>query len=364
MKYYTQAYSRRTVDDGDIRVNLLMPLMMLHTLWMREHNRIAEELHSFNPDWNDETLFQESRRLLIAELQHITYREFLPVMFDFRKRKQFGLLIDDTEDYDSYDETMNPGIHHGFSTAAFRFGHTLVQDNVELRDENYELREELQLRDTYMNPSLLYNGGFDGVIRGMLRQKAQDVHRYTTEEIRGRLMQRYFQNHGFDLTAMSIERGRDHGIPPYLQWRKFCNLPIPNSWEDLYQFMKKDYVDSLRNVYLSIEDIDLLPGGLGEYHEEGSLVGPTYTCLINKQFLALRRGDRFWFENPNQPGSFTKDQLKEIYKSSFARILCDNSDDLYMIQKYPFFIPSKENPIIPCEEIAKVDLSQWTEYSS
>ncbi|PRD25837.1 UNVERIFIED_CONTAM: Tpo [Trichonephila clavipes] len=101
---------------------------------------------------------------------------------DFQKRKQFGLLIDDTEDYDSYDDTMNPGIHHGFSTAAFRFGHSLVQDNVELRDETYELREELSLRDTYLNPSLLYNGGLDDVIRGMLGQKAQDVHRYTTEE--------------------------------------------------------------------------------------------------------------------------------------------------------------------------------------
>ncbi|GFX65609.1 peroxidasin homolog [Trichonephila clavipes] len=308
---------------------------------MREHNRIAEELHSFNPEWNDETLFQESRRLLIAELQHITYREFLPVLFDFQKRKQFGLLIDDTEDYDSYDDTMNPGIHHGFSTAAFRFGHSLVQDNVELRDETYELREELSLRDTYLNPSLLYNGGLDDVIRGMLGQKAQDVHRYTTEEIRGRLMQRYFQNHGFDLTAMSIERGRDHGIPPYLYWRTFCNLPIPNSWEDLYQWMKKEYVDSLRDVYLSIEDIDLIPGGLGEFHEEGSLVGPTYTCLISKQLLALRRGDRFWFENPNQPGSFTKGILSDVLLNDGVSKLLISEDLIFNHSYFPKIISVK-----------------------
>ncbi|GFS67768.1 peroxidase [Nephila pilipes] len=111
--------------------------------------------------------------------------------------------------------------------------------------------------------------------------------------------------------------------------------------------------------FRSIEDIDLLPGALGEYHMEGSWVGPTYTCLISRQFLALRKGDRFWFENPNQPGSFTKDQLKEIYRSSLARILCDNSDDLHMVQKYPFLLPSDENPVLLCEEIPKVNLNQW-----
>ncbi|GFS74351.1 chorion peroxidase, partial [Nephila pilipes] len=114
-------------NEGDVRVNLLMPLMVLHTIWMREHNRIAEELHLIHPEWNDETLFQESRRLLIAEMQHITYREFLPVIFNYQKMKQFGLMIDETEDYDDYDENVNPGIRHAFSTAAFRFGHTLVQ---------------------------------------------------------------------------------------------------------------------------------------------------------------------------------------------------------------------------------------------
>ncbi|GFX65612.1 hypothetical protein TNCV_4093071 [Trichonephila clavipes] len=67
------------------------------------------------------------------------------------------------------------------------------------------------------------------------------------------------------------------------------------------------------------------------------------------------------FDEQGMPGV---DQLQEVYKSSFARILCDNCDDLYRIPKYPFFIPSKENPIVSCEEIATVDLSQWMEYSS
>lgn len=66
-------------DSGDVRGNQNPQLTVLQIVMLREHNRIASTLAHLNPHWDDETLYQESRRILIAEYQHINYYEWLPI---------------------------------------------------------------------------------------------------------------------------------------------------------------------------------------------------------------------------------------------------------------------------------------------
>ena len=116
---------------GDLRVNEHPNLAVLHTLFMREHNRIARQLAQLNPRWSDETLYKESRRIVSAIWQHIIYNEWLPEVLGDRFMSRFGLYTLSGDTYSQlYRNNIDPRITNAFSTAAFRFGHSLIPGNI------------------------------------------------------------------------------------------------------------------------------------------------------------------------------------------------------------------------------------------
>lgn len=111
---------------GEGRLNENLGLVSVQTLFMREHNRIADELASLNPSWSDDRLYNEAKRILTGVYQHIVYKEFLPVLLGNEVAENFSLVPLDRGSYKHYNPNANPSISSEFSTAAFRFGHTLV----------------------------------------------------------------------------------------------------------------------------------------------------------------------------------------------------------------------------------------------
>lgn len=109
-----------------MRVNEQTGLTMLHNLFLREHNRVAGELKRLNPRWNDEILFQEARRIIAAEVQHITYNEWLPIVLGPTVMKHFNILPKSFGFTKDYNPRINPNILNEFATAAYRF-HSLIQ---------------------------------------------------------------------------------------------------------------------------------------------------------------------------------------------------------------------------------------------
>jgi peroxidase len=117
---------------GDLRVNEQVKLALLLTIWLREHNRVARTLQQLNPSWSDEILFQEARRIMIAEPQHITYNEFLPLILGPDYMRTFDLQPKQRGYTKLYSPEIDPTIVYAFATAAYRFGHSLVQGVIKL----------------------------------------------------------------------------------------------------------------------------------------------------------------------------------------------------------------------------------------
>jgi hypothetical protein len=108
---------------GDTRALENPALGTIHTIFVREHNRIAQLIQTKFPAWTDETIFQQARRILIAEYQNIVFGEMLPLILG--TDAVFPAAVTATV----YDATVDASILNEFAVAAFRFGHTLLNGN-------------------------------------------------------------------------------------------------------------------------------------------------------------------------------------------------------------------------------------------
>jgi len=353
-------------DAGEIRVNEQLVLTCMHTLMAREHNRVAHKLGEVNPHWDDETVYQETRRVVIAEIQHITYNEFLPLVLGKEVMAKFGLLLQKEGFWDGYDPNVNPGVLASFSAAAFRFGHSLLPTNVERWSKAHKFIASRRLRDLIRQPFDLYRAGvIDEYFMGMSNQVAQAMDDSVTQEVTNHLFRKPGQPFGVDLAAFNMQRGREFGLPSYMEYRKYCGLPGATGWDDLFGSMNNITVKRYSQIYVHPQDIDLWSGGVSERPLPGAMVGPTFACIIASQFSNARRGDRFWYELGGHPHSFTPEQLGELRKARLARVVCDNTDIIDTIQLYPMVLPDHEiNPRVPCRSgvLLNLDFSKWADY--
>ncbi|MCA9014014.1 MAG: peroxidase family protein [Planctomycetaceae bacterium] len=308
---------------GDIRANENVALTSMHTIWVREHNRIASELAAENPDLTDEELYQQARQIVIGELQAITFNEFLPALFGA------GVV----SEYMGYDPTVDPSIANEFSNAAYRFGHTMLSSELLRLDENGNVADEgnIALLNAFFNPSELEVNGIDSLLRGAAVNLAQELDNELVDDVRNFLFGPPGAG-GFDLASLNIQRGRDHGLADYNSTRVALGLSAVESFSDISS--DPEVAAKLEALYGTVDNIDLWVGGLAEDHLPGSSMGETFTAIIVDQFERLRDGDRFWYENV-----FSGEALKEIDGTTLADVIERNSD-VSGLQENVFFAPA------------------------
>lgn len=299
---------------GDVRANEHIALASLHILFMREHNYWAKKIHKLDPKLNDEKIYQLAKIMVESEIQAITFNEFLPLL----------LGKNAVPKYDGYQSSVDMRTSAEFSTAAYRFGHSLIADNL------YH-SINLKLKDTFFSSHYICNnGGIDNILQIFTNTVCETIDGKVVNDLRNFLFGPPGAG-GLDLVSLNIQRGRDHGVSDYNTVRDACGLKKYSSFDDINT--DSQIKNSLANLYTDVNDIDLFTGGLVEKHYKDSMLGELFYKIIFDQFMRFRSGDRLWYEH-----RLTRDQIKYINSIKLSDIIKRNTN-IHNIQKYVFVLP-------------------------
>jgi peroxidase len=340
---------------GDVRGNENVELTALQTLFVRNHNLIAGKLQKAHPKWTDEQLYQEARKLNIAQYQSIVYNGWIPAVLGVN-----ALLA-----YTGYKSNVNATISNEFSTVAFRFGHSLLSANIErATNEGTDIPDvnpsgsALALSQDFFDPNILNPNGVVDPLTGhtssdigaILKGDADGVSQandlLAINDVRNLL----FGNGGLggqDLMARDVQRDRDNGIADYNTLRVAMGLPAVTSFSQITKDVKVQ--QELAAAYPGgVNTIDAFEGGLAEDHVPGSDVGPLFQAVMVNQFTRLRDGDRFFYRNENLN---TEEKSLLQNGSTLAKVIEANTN-ITNLQSNVFFFRASISGTVTSSSIA------------
>uniref|UniRef100_A0A8C5KNQ4 NAD(P)H oxidase (H2O2-forming) n=1 Tax=Jaculus jaculus TaxID=51337 RepID=A0A8C5KNQ4_JACJA len=272
-------------------------LQALGLLWFRFHNLCARRLAREHPRWGDEELFQHARKRVVATYQVGPPPARAPCTRALPPR---GLLF--------------PGFLY-FRNASCHFQ--------QIVNRNSSFSKALRVCNSYWSrehPSLQSAKDVDSLLLGMASQIAEREDHMVVEDVQD-FWPGPLKFSRTDYVASCLQRGRDLGLPSYTKARAALGLPPITQWEDINPVLSRsnhtvlEVTASLYNQDLSL--LELLPGGLLESHGDP---GPLFSTIVLDQFVRLRDGDRYWFENTRN-GLFSKEEIAEIRNTSLRDVL-------------------------------------------
>jgi hypothetical protein len=308
---------------GDVRANENLALSTLHTLFMREHNRLVDEYTAAHPTWSQEELYQRARKTVGAELQVITYQEFLPALLGSHA------LAAHTQ----YDSTLDPTTINEFATAFFRVGHSMLPTTFRrIREDGSPapLDPVPSGNDAFRTTAYLRTGEeFEYQLRGLSVERQEEVDPMVVDNLRNIVVPGVID---LDLLAGDIQRGRDHGLASYNTMRASYGLQAATSFADITG--DASLQAKLAQLYGNVDKVEPFVGALAEDHIPGASIGPVTAAVLNEQFRRLRDGDRFWYENDP---AFTPEEIATLQRTQLSDIIRRNTT-IENLQDNVFFL--------------------------
>ena len=340
---------------GDGRANENITLTSMHTVWARNHNFHVENLQEAGVVGTPEELFQAAKMLNESEYQRVVFTEFADVLLG-------GLRGDGDHGFKEHNSDADPRISLEFAAAAYRFGHSLIADQLKIDGGNGSTFD-VQLKDAFLNPSQYASLGVGNILSGIAGQQAEEADFNLVNAVRNDLV-----GTKADLFAFNVARGWDVGLGTINQVRKSLaastdpyigearghagNLSAYVSWDDfqnrnglsdatIAQFklaypdlvLAPDKVAAFQaanpdielvngNTVKGIDRVELWVGGMAEKHINGGQVGQTFWVILHEQFDRLQESDPFYYISRFGNFDFYEGELEG---TTFADIVARNT---------------------------------------
>ncbi len=384
-------HSANTYDDelldahyigGDGRANENFGLTAVHSVFHNEHNRVLSEIKqlmqdrltndpTFNggQDLTGEQYFQAAKLVTETQYQHMVFEEFV------------RRISPDVALFSKYNVNINPQISLEFSQAVYRFGHSMLTENIDRIDGNGNFNQT-DLISAFLNPLDYANNGNSeafaaAIATGMSRQVGNEIDEFVTGALRNNLV-----GLPLDLAAINIARGRDVGVPtlnavredlfaqtgdsalqPYTSWDDFGNhLLHPASLKNFIMayagahilspadltlrdstipadqaayaaaldaaadtaMADPDFMNNTGNAPAGADDFNLIDfwlGGLAEQKVDLGMLGSTFNFIFAAQMVKLQDADRLYYLGRLDGTNL----LSEIEGQTFSDIIMRNT---------------------------------------
>ncbi|SFE21270.1 peroxidase family protein [Nitrosomonas sp. Nm166] len=275
------------------RGNSSVGYVAISTLFMREHNRICDQLKLENPTWDDERLFQTARmintvillKLVIEDyINHISGRKLFYLDVGFAEKQNWYRINWITLEFD----------------LLYRW-HGLVPDEIKVNEKNYQAEE-------YRNNNALFEqAGLTSIITSASKQPAGRIGLFNTPDFL------------WEAEYFSIKMSRDYRLHSYNDYREQFSLNRFNSFNDLTK--DKELQATLRKLYGDIEKVEFLVGLFAEDRDNNSLFGELLNRMVAYDALTQIYTNPLLSKNIFNEKTFTAYGLKLISETNSVRDL-------------------------------------------
>ncbi|MEW7006219.1 peroxidase family protein [Lentilitoribacter sp. EG35] len=346
---------------GDGRLNENVALTSLHTVFFRDHNFWIETLQEKAPHLSQEELYQSAKLIVGAEYQRIVYEEFIPALAG-------SIPGQGPNGFNGYQSRVDGQISEEFAHAVYRVGHSMVTEKIPYTTEDGTIKE-ISLVEAFLSPAKYEELGVDSIISGSTKFSHERIDENIVNAIRNQLLGR-----PSDLAAINIARGREVGIQTLNDVRRALydegsNAEVNGSdvtralkgneelkpyenWEEFAANLRDpSLVEVFKEVYDTVDDVDLWIGGLAEKPRsatEGQM-GTTFTWIFWEQMDRLQDGDKFYYNE------YFKDTeiLAILEHQNFSDILMRNTGQEFLADEV--FALSKQVKMGATEKTANFD---------